>query len=250
MFAPLSSTDAAHRPDEVITPLVPALSSPLLLPAQDMLMDEEAAELAELVHSEGDPAAADIVSRELRTVTLYIHAMQWAMFTALFALLLSLSFAYAQTWNRSCDKPLKMWSMVWLTRALLQCGNNIAATRLRLAGRRLPLALALFIRLLHIVTYIWMSFGVYVILYVPKCPGKATLALIVCKILFWMTVSLILLPLLLYALVLLCLPVLIYFMVLFAVRPRDRQPTPPEVVTQLKVEKYGKMVDSLRERYS
>lgn len=48
----------------------------------------------------------------------------------------------------------------------------------------------------------------------------------------------------------LCLPCIIYFMVRFAVRPADRQPTPPSLIQQLEVKTYADLIENLKRQYS
>ncbi|EPT30338.1 zinc finger, C3HC4 type (RING finger) domain-containing protein [Toxoplasma gondii ME49] len=166
------------------------------------------------------------------------------------ACLIALLALYNNDWGRSCDVGMKVWSVVWLARMILQliCNTAVTAWRMR-AGTSVPRAMMLLPRLVHAFGFTWWLLGVEQLFFEPSCE-EPTLARTVSQVMFWMTGTVYLIPFVVYTLICVCLPCIIYFMVRFAVRPADRQPTPPSLVQQLEVKTYGDLIETLRRQYT
>eukprot|EP00922_Rhytidocystis_sp_ex-Travisia-forbesii_P071264 GHVS01106368.1.p1 GENE.GHVS01106368.1~~GHVS01106368.1.p1 ORF type:complete len:459 (-),score=93.93 GHVS01106368.1:297-1673(-) len=188
--------------------------------------------------------------REGRAVGFYIQFLQWCLFFVLLTCCAPVVYVYAQTIERKCDLHLKIWSTVWLSRAVTQTFLNLLITRRRLLRRTVPSGLFALVRILHMLGISWAFLGIYVIFGTPHCEGPATFALIVSRGMFWFTAAIIIVPIALYILLLLCLPLLIYFLVRFSVPHADRQPTPPAVLSQLEVKTFRDVVTGLRTQYN
>ncbi|CBZ52560.1 putative zinc finger (C3HC4 RING finger) protein [Neospora caninum Liverpool] len=192
---------------------------------------------------------ADNLRRDRRmAISVYVfYGFCLVGFTACQIALLAL---YRDDWERSCDIGVKVWSLVWLTRMIVQlvCNTAVTAWRMR-AGASVPCAMMILPRLVHAFGFTWWLLGVDQLYFEPHC-GEPTLARTVSQVMFWVTGTVYLIPVIVYTLICVCLPCIIYFMVRFAVRPADRQPTPPSLVQQLEVKTYRDLIENLRRQYT
>lgn len=185
-----------------------------------------------------------------RSFVPYIYGLYLALLAAQAALLSGLLYAYRSDWDRECDFDLKIWSVVCLSRGLVQLLHNVSLTTLRLRRHPTPRQLLLSSRFFYFLGFAWWVVGFKVVLLAPACAGEPTLAATVSLILFWATAVVYAIPFFIYAVLCLFLPCIIYFVVRFAVRPADRQPTPAEVLRQLQAKPYKELLDSLKRQYN
>eukprot|EP00922_Rhytidocystis_sp_ex-Travisia-forbesii_P056337 GHVS01083426.1.p1 GENE.GHVS01083426.1~~GHVS01083426.1.p1 ORF type:complete len:404 (+),score=66.30 GHVS01083426.1:352-1563(+) len=233
-----------------------SLTASLLISEDEAVQDDDALVIG------GDDFAIDLMERddsddlflyrEGRTVGYCVHVLQWCLFAILLMTCLPVMYVYSKTIPRPCDLHLKIWSLVWLSRAVLQTSLNLVITRQRLTRQPVPHGIFFIVRFLHMLGIAWAFSGVYIIFYRPHCEGDATqqFSLIISKAMFWFTAAVIIVPIALYILLLLCLPLLIYFLVRFSVPHADRQPTPPDVLSQLEVKNFRDVVAGLRNQYN
>ncbi|PFH31230.1 zinc finger, C3HC4 type (RING finger) domain-containing protein [Besnoitia besnoiti] len=193
---------------------------------------------------------ADMLRRDRRMAAsiYFFYGFCLMGFTACLVALLVL---YRHDWDRGCDAGVKLWGLVWLGRMIVQLVLNTLVTswRIRASLATVPRVLVILTRLVHAFGFTWWLFGVEQLYFEPHC-GEPTLARTVAQIMFWVTGTVYLVPFLVYTLICLCLPCIIYFMVRFAVRPADRQPTPPLLIQQLEVKTYRDLVENLRRQYT
>ncbi|KAL8275595.1 hypothetical protein Esti_000546 [Eimeria stiedai] len=185
-----------------------------------------------------------------RTLVPYVYGFYLALLGAQAALLGGLLYAYRGDWERECDIHAKVWSVVCISRGLLQLAHNVAITTLRLRRLSPNRKLLLSSRLLYLFGFSWWLLGFKYLLMNPGCEGEATVAETVSLLLFWATAVVYAIPFFIYAVLCLFLPCIIYFIVRFAVRPADRQPTPAEVLRQLQAKPYRELIDSLKRQYN
>eukprot|EP00920_Eleutheroschizon_duboscqi_P032978 GHVT01079545.1.p1 GENE.GHVT01079545.1~~GHVT01079545.1.p1 ORF type:complete len:569 (+),score=118.55 GHVT01079545.1:110-1708(+) len=181
----------------------------------------------------------------------WLEPIQWILLAITASLLVALQIQFSGDWDRQCDFSLKVWSTVWLVRAVVLIANQLGMTLWRL--RRPPLTpppqvFRYVARGLSPLGVALVLYGFSLLYYDKHCPD-ATLAFQVSRVLFWLTASAYLLPLALYALLCLCLPCIVYLMVRMSVEPQDRLPTPPEVIRQLETTKYGELLTALRSQF-
>eukprot|EP00922_Rhytidocystis_sp_ex-Travisia-forbesii_P056347 GHVS01083436.1.p1 GENE.GHVS01083436.1~~GHVS01083436.1.p1 ORF type:complete len:428 (+),score=63.85 GHVS01083436.1:377-1660(+) len=189
--------------------------------------------------------------REGRAVGYFVHVMQWCLFVMLIGACVTMLYYYPQNITRECDLHLKIWSLVWLSRALIQTLLNLTITRQRLTRQPVSHGFFVIVRFLHMFGIAWAGTGIYIIFYAPHCEvHESQASLVICKTMFWITAAVIVVPIALYILLLLCFPLLIYFLVRFSVPHADRQPTPAEVLSQLEVKTFHEVVTSLRTQYN